>query len=240
MDSVKPVIRPKTKCDLVEEAIMSMIAKGHYSVGDKLPTENEFCEMFSVSRVTVREAVKRLNTLGIVSIQQGDGTYVKLVSADSVVKPMISSMVLQNLSVEGIYDARLFVEIGNARLAARNRNDSDIAEIKQLSDEMDKSLLNYNPVEFSDLDNRFHEAIAKAAGNAVLLSTYDNLKYLLRHYIEKTNFSFKTAEMSQGHHRQIFQFIHEGNEYLTGISMEQHLVHAKASLISALNNETER
>ena len=51
-------IAAKTKCDLTTDALMEMIARGDYKAGDRLPTEKELTEMVSVSRVTIREAIK--------------------------------------------------------------------------------------------------------------------------------------------------------------------------------------
>lgn len=234
------IIKTKTKCDMVAERIMNMIARGEYKVGDKLPSEYEFCDMFGVSRVTVREAIKRLNTHGVLSIQQGDGTYVRNVGVDSVVKTMYSNMVIQNLSVGEIYDARLFVEIGTVRLAARNRTEEELRKLSEIVESMKSLINNYDVASFSELDNTFHETIAHMSKNSVLRSTYDGLKELLLYYIEKTNFSYETAKISAEHHIQLLNHINERNEYMAGLVMEQHLIHAKESLIRSLGTEAER
>lgn len=63
--------------DRVAEELQAMIRSGEYKPGDKLPTEGELMEKFSVSRITVREAVRKLRTMGLVEVRQGDGTFVK-------------------------------------------------------------------------------------------------------------------------------------------------------------------
>ena len=234
MDNRQLKITSKTKCDLTTDALLAMIARGEYKAGDRLPTEKELTEMFSVSRVTIREAIKRLNSLGMVTIRQGDGTYLNQTDANSVVRPLMSTMVLSDLSIEEIYDARLFVEVGNVRLAARNRTEQDLNDLKELLQRMEKALDPYVSESFSFLDNRFHEMIGKISGNYVLSSTYSALEQLLQYYINTTNHSFETAKTSMFHHQHIVSYIEERNEYLAGVTMEQHVDHAKRALLQKL------
>lgn len=231
MENSPAKITTKTKCEMTTDALLAMIARGEYKAGDRLPTEKELTEMFSVSRVTIREAIKRLNSLGMVTIRQGDGTYLNHTDADSVVRPLMSTMVLNDLSIEEIYDARLFVEVGNVRLAARNRTEKDLVQLKELLASMEKTLDPYVSEEFSRLDNRFHEMIGKISGNYVLSSTYSALQQLLRYYISTTNHSYDTAKTSMFHHQHIVSYIEERNEYLAGVTMEQHVDHAKRALL---------
>ena len=69
-------IKSKSKCDLLTEEIIGQIVQGVYRPGDKLPPENELIAAYQVSRVTVRESLKKLSAMGIVSICQGDGTFI--------------------------------------------------------------------------------------------------------------------------------------------------------------------
>ena len=225
-------IKAKTKCDLTTEAILSMLASGAYKAGDRLPPEGELMELFAVSRVTLREALKRLNTMGVVTIRQGDGTYVQNPDVKNVVQPVISGMVVQSLSINELYDARMFIEVGMVRLAARNRKKEDMEALRKLLLGMEKTMDPFDSAEFSALDGMFHEMIGKLSGNHVLLSTYTALRELIRYYISRTNISFETAKTSLFHHSQIVGYIEAGNEYLAGVTMEQHVDHAKRALLA--------
>ncbi len=226
-------IKAKTKCDLTTEAILSMLASGEYKAGDKLPPEGELTEQLAVSRVTLREALKRLNTMGVLTIRQGDGTYVRDPDVKTVVQPLISGMVVQNLSTEELYDARLFIEVGTVRLAARKRKKADVEELREILSEMEKTLDPFDAEAFSLLDGQFHEMIGKISGNHVLLSTYTALRELIRFYIKQTNISYSTAKTSMFHHSQLVDYIEAGNEYLAGVTMEQHVDHAKRAYLAS-------
>ena len=57
------------------------------------------------------------------------------------------------------------------------------------------------------------------------------LQQLLHYYINTTNHSYETAKTSMFHHQQIVDYIAERNEYLSGVTMEQHVSHAKRALL---------
>lgn len=226
-------IKAKTKCDLTAEAILSMIASGEYKAGDKLPPEGELTERLAVSRVTLREALKRLNTIGVLMIRQGDGTYVRDPDVKTVVRPLMSGMVVQNLSTEELYDARLFIEVGTVRLAARKRKEEDVEDLNKILAEMEKTLDPFDSEAFSILDGRFHETIGRISGNHVLLSTFTALRELIHYYINQANISYTTAKTSMFHHSQLVGYIKAGNEYLAGVTMEQHVDHAKRAFLAS-------
>ncbi|MBR71761.1 MAG: hypothetical protein CMM30_02320 [Rhodospirillaceae bacterium] len=70
--------RPKTRYQKIVDTLVSDISHGRYTIGEKLPTESELCIKFKVSRHTVREALRRLNELGLVERRRGSGTIVKI------------------------------------------------------------------------------------------------------------------------------------------------------------------
>ena len=77
-----------TKCDYVVEQLKESIISGEFKSGDQLPPEGALCEKFGVSRITVREALKKLNMMGLVEIKQGKGTFVKTVDLGLFMKQL--------------------------------------------------------------------------------------------------------------------------------------------------------
>ena len=113
--------KKKYKYDIVADQILEEIRKGRWKVGDRLPPEAELALEFCVSRVCLREGLKKLNVLGIVKIMQGDGTYVNEVNPSEFMKPLFNLLTVTENDIDEIYNARLFVESGACRLAAKNR-----------------------------------------------------------------------------------------------------------------------
>ena len=102
--------KKKYKYDIVADQIIEEIRKGRWKIGDKLPPEGELAAELQVSRVCLREGLKKLNVLGIVKIMQGDGTYVNEVNPAEFMKPLFTLMTVTENNIDEIYDARIFVE----------------------------------------------------------------------------------------------------------------------------------
>lgn len=224
----------KTKCDIVVDEILSMIAKGVYKENDKLPPERYFVEYFGMSRVTIRESFKKLSMLGVIRIKQGEGTFVNKVNLGTMMQPLFSSIVLDNLSVAQIYDARLYVESGMARLAAKNAVPEQIERLQELIHEMDVEVENNDAGRFSQLDIAFHEYIGEMSQNHILDATYRTIKNILSKYITTSNLSPKTVTISQQYHRDIVAAIGKGDEREAGALMEKHVEITKENLIQRI------
>ena len=123
-----------TKCDFVMEQLKDMIITGVYKTGEKLPNEATLCENFGVSRITIREALKKLNMMGILDIRQGKGTFVKQVDLGLFMKPLYQLIDFEDVDIETIYSAREYVENGTARMAAQKRTEEDIERLMKLLD----------------------------------------------------------------------------------------------------------
>ena len=231
-------IKSKTKCDIVVEEILAMIVRGEYSENEKLPPEQYFVERFGVSRVTVREAFKRLNMLGVVSIYQGKGTFVKKVDLGTVMQPLFSAIVLDNLSVSQIYDARIYVESGTACLAARNASDKEIEGLEELLEEMDLIVKRRDAVRFCEMDIVFHEMIGKCSGNHIMLATYKTLKDVLGNYITGNILSMKIVECSHSYHKKIIEALKNRDEKAARETMEKHIELTRDSLIEYLDENS--
>lgn len=95
--------------DQVVAKIQEMISQKIYRPSEKLPVENELAEMFSVSRVTIREAFVKLSMIDIVDIRQGDGTFVKSVSPESFMKPLLTMLILDKKNLTDIYVTRIAI-----------------------------------------------------------------------------------------------------------------------------------
>lgn len=224
-------IKSKTKCDIVVEEILAAIVSGKYAKGEKLPPEQHFVEYFGVSRVTVREAFKRLNMMGVVSIYQGKGTFVEEVDLGMVMQPLLSMIIVNNLSISQIFDARCFVESGAAVLAARNATDEEIEDMEAMMEIMEVDVSRDDGVEFSKNDIVFHEMIGKCSRNHILLATYRMLEEVIEKYIVKKKLPTEIVYNSHAAHKQLVDAIKCRDERRARETMEKHIELTKNSLI---------
>ena len=153
----------------VEREIEDVILQKKILPGEKLPTENELCSMFGVSRTALREALHMLTARGLINIRKGSGIYVNDYSATHVTKPM--SMYLElNFDKEYVFHlikVRRILEPEIARMAAANRTENDVYQLKDLMYKFIKCRSDDFRRE-GELDKDFHSTLATASGNPIM------------------------------------------------------------------------
>ena len=164
--------------DTAAEAIRAEILARRWTIGEKLPNEATLSTMLSVSRGTVREAVRVLVSQGILETRQGSGTYV-LSTADTT-RPLTMA---RRAGLRDQFEARLALDAEAARLAALRRTPAVIAGLRTLLAERG----NYeggDKAAFIARDFAFHQAVIAASQNAVLIGMYDFFSALIAETIE--------------------------------------------------------
>ena len=149
----------------VASHIKALIRDNMLKPGEKLPNEMELCGLFSVSRPTIREAVKVLVSQGIIEIRRGKGTYVRQMPGISEDPLGLDFVVNPNMRLV-LIEARIIIEPGVARLAAQNADDEAIAAIGASVQEMEEIVLQNKVNIEAELD--FHRSIAEATKNPVI------------------------------------------------------------------------
>ncbi|MEV4620366.1 FadR/GntR family transcriptional regulator [Asanoa sp. NPDC049573] len=161
---------------LTDEAIdkiKEMIVSGALGPGDRLPKEADLAERLGLSRNSLREAVKALSIIKVLDVRQGDGTYVTSLSPDLLLESL--SFVVdfhRDDTVLQFLEVRRILEPAATALASRRMNDSDIAKLQRVLDELGASP-SVEALVANDLE--FHRAIAAGSGNAALCSLIDGL-----------------------------------------------------------------
>ena len=151
----------------VEENLLNFIQETPILVGEKIPNEFELAEKFKAGRSTIREAVKTLESKGVLEVRQGCGTFV--ISSSTVEDdPLRLGRYNDKLKLAlELFDVRLMIEPEIAAYAAMNAADEDIAELTKLCDEVENLYLSgKNHVR---KDTEFHKKIAHCSRNRVAL-----------------------------------------------------------------------
>ncbi|MCL6273736.1 FadR family transcriptional regulator [Muricauda sp. 2012CJ35-5] len=179
----EPIAKRKSLSGLVEAELTKAIQKGKYRPLEKIPTENELCSIFNVSRTVVREAVKGLNAKGIVDVRKGSGVYVSEMSIQNAAETLnlffgLSSN--QDIIIHTI-DSRAMIEPIIAAQSANIRNDKHIAELKKNMEQMHLCALD-NKVKEAELDNQFHRILLNCVDNLVISLLIDPIFNLTPKY----------------------------------------------------------
>lgn len=225
----------------IEESIETAIRKKQYLAGQKLPTEGELCKLFSVSRTVVREAFRRLSARGLVVIRQGSGAFVNEISSESAIGSI-------NLYLELTDDGNMIFDIIRARelfepeiaaTAALHRTPEDLEQLAANIDELRNCPLEDIERE-TDIDSRFHIAIAKATRNTVvslmMMPIFDSLPKVKRSIFTKNKIADRPAEKTLliQFHEDIYQAIKSGNPMEASYVMRAHLKRGAKNFINSL------
>lgn len=172
----------------VTDQLRAEIAAGRWSVGDRIPTEPELCEMTGTARNTVREAVQSLVHAGLLERRQGSGTYVIATDEQEVLLGEYFSAARRR----DLMELREALDVTAAVLAARRRDDADVASLRELLDRRNRLWRREgvdDPAERSELisaDLAVHRAIVVASHNQVYLAFYDSLLPALRAFVDES------------------------------------------------------
>jgi GntR family transcriptional repressor for pyruvate dehydrogenase complex len=157
--------------------IKTMIAEGRLKSGDQLPPERDLAEKFLVSRTSVREALRALESVGLIEIRPGEGTFVREVSMEALVEPLALVLLSQRAMIEELFEARRMLEPVIARLAAQRATKDEVQEMERILEAQAKEISSGNTGLAQDA--AFHAAIGTAAHNRAITRIVHALMDLL-------------------------------------------------------------
>jgi GntR family transcriptional repressor for pyruvate dehydrogenase complex len=215
--------RPERLGDRLYGQILDQIVNGTLKEGDKLPSENQICQAFHVSRPTVREALMRLQADGLVLTRQGSGTYVQRRPSDSLTRlAKVSDIAGMLRSLE----VRIALEAQAALLAAQRHTPKQLERIASALEAL-RADMESNGIP-ARKDFEFHLAVAEASGNAL----FPELLSMLNETIEQSMTvalsltragSKERARRVIEEHEAIVDGIRQGDAEAAELAMRYHL-----------------
>ena len=189
--------------------------------GDKLPAERELAEMLGVSRSSIRDAIRRLEIMGMVAPRQGAGTVVREISPDALVSPLANVIAHKRQLVGELLDFRRMLE---PPLAARAATHASTGDIGAMEDILRRQSMKVRSGELAvEEDSEFHYRIARASGNSVVLKVLDVVMDLLRETRERSLQSAGRPQKSLAGHRRILAAIRRRDPSTAQAAMRQHI-----------------
>ncbi|MGQ9824976.1 MAG: FadR/GntR family transcriptional regulator [Desulfotomaculales bacterium] len=209
--------------DIVRQ-IRNKIFEYKLTVGDRLPSEKKLCEIFGVSRMTLREAIRVLELSGLVEVKVGSkgGIFVANTVDQGVVQSFLTCFKLNKFSVQDFYKARSILETGIAAEAARIH---DLTYLEQLRKNLKQCENLKNPDSTSlRLSREFHVILARATHNLLLEQICKSLIELsnLLNIGERVNMKLFWKEIISGH-SEIIQAFETGDVTRTQDAMSRHI-----------------
>ena len=204
---------------VILEEIQRLIAEGKFRPGDSLPSEMELAERFGVGRSSIREATRVLQLLGVVEVIQGKGTFVR----EPGILPLVVdwSRITQQDIIPEVMEARQFVEVLLARLAAERATLEDIESLHQALQHSAETLLNIETNIRAGVD--FHLALADAAHNRVLALMYRTIRDLYLETARRTRVSAEVARDRFHDHERLLKAVMDRDPEAAAQAMTEHL-----------------
>lgn len=206
--------------DSTAQQIIKMIEEDNrFSVGDKLPNENDFAAELGVSRSTLREAIKILTTNGMLEIKRGRGTFV---TSNTTVDCANLNDIESGL--DDLFEMRLMFEPECAYLAAKRATDEEIETICYYGEEIEKKILSGEDRTFEE--QKFHESIANATHNSFVKQFMPIIFNAIKKGVVVLTKNQDVSDDNMNDDRLIMEFIKKRNAEGARTAMKLHIIHA--------------
>lgn len=146
--------------------IKAYIASNNMRVGDALPPEAALARLLGISRPSLREGIKALESVGVLQARHGEGVYVAGFSFDSIVDNLPYSMVADNAQLQHLLEVRTALEVGMIPKIVHLISTEDMAVLENLAARMQQ--LAEDGQDFSEEDCLFHTTLFQCLGNPFL------------------------------------------------------------------------
>jgi GntR family transcriptional repressor for pyruvate dehydrogenase complex len=215
--------------------IRRLIADGQLKSGDRLPPERDLAERFRVSRTSVREALRALQSTGLIEIRAGEGTFVREVSVEALVEPLALVILAQREGIAELYEARRLLEPPLAGLAARRASEDEVAEMARILEVQAREVAAGRTGLAQDA--AFHAAIAQATHNRAITRLITALLDLLSQSREESLQTPGRPQRSHQDHRRVLAAIEARDPEAAELAMLEHLIAVEALVMDRTADE---
>lgn len=198
-----------------------IVEEDRLRTGDKLPSERELSERLKVGRSSVREALRALELLGLITTRKGEGTFIENYRHNKLFDILGYYLLRDRKTSKDLIEMRIMLELDAVKLACRRSTDKYIQIMEKTIEEAElKIKQGLVPVEE---DFEFHRAIARASKNAVLHRIWIPIVEYSKTVKEESLLKTGRIDMMVEEHRAILQAIREGNEEEARVRLKEHL-----------------
>jgi DNA-binding FadR family transcriptional regulator len=225
MMTSSPTVSSRRLHEQVLNALVESIVAEKFASGDSLPSEAEMCEVYGVSRSSVREALRVLAEKGLIEVRHGLGTRVNPPERWDFLDPLVLSARRRNHAMAPIFDdlheARKILECEVAALAAERSSTEDTARLALTLEDLRESLS--DPGAFADAAFAFHLVLFESARNRVLLRMAAPIREVLAYTIQVASAMPGALETGLSEREAIYRAVIAGDSAAARDAMAAHL-----------------
>jgi len=236
----KKIKEPRISETIVDQ-VFQAILRGDLKPKDKLPSENELCEIFGVSRVTVREAIRYLDQLGTLEIRQGStgGSFIKEVNLEEIAVQMCNVLRMANVTFLHLAEARASLERMILRelipaerrphlIQAMEENIKKASVYYQSEDDNSRVLANFE----------FHALIAEMTNNPIIILMHKIIVELSLRFFKNVKSSTSIGGSTLDQHAQIAELLKQGKIEEAAELCANHICQVSGGIVEKSNEQT--
>ena len=211
--------------------IHELIRRGKLKAGDQLPSERELAETFKVSRTSVREALRTLETKGLIISRTGMGNFIADLPIESLVAPLAKLLIEEKAALADIFELRKLIEPHIAALAAERATNRDIERMKAILEKQSAAVSRGDTG--VEADAELHFAIGQATQNQALEKLVSGLMEILSHSREESLQPLDRRRASIESHRKILTAIEQHDKAKAQRAMFHHIEQVEDNVLSS-------
>jgi GntR family transcriptional repressor for pyruvate dehydrogenase complex len=225
----EPVSRQKTY-ELVAERLLGLISSRHLGPGDAIPSERELVGLYSVGRSSIREALRMLESKGVIR-GAGNGSFAVAEFGNTLNNSLDFLLSVDEADYGELFEVRRILEGEAAALAASRRGDDDVARMMAEIEAMELGL--GSEESFITADLRFHLTIAEASGNRLIAHLMNAIRSLLQRSLSSAYHIPGSPEGAVVLHGLILEAISSGHPEEARQRMQEHVSRVERDIIGA-------
>lgn len=208
---MKPINKEErnTLSQIVSESLKQYILDNSMANGQKLPPERELVTTLGVSRSVLREALRSLESAGILSIRHGEGAFVQMQDLSPLFEQMLFMWKMDNKKIVDLLELRRVFELAAIGQAVHSAKEEDFLRLADLAEQMEKSTGDTKRVQ--DTDIAFHRALIKATHSDLFMQISDLIvEYFSR--VPHSHMNSVQVAKSAREHKQIVDALRSRNK----------------------------
>lgn len=238
MEKLLTPLKIEDRYYLVQQALKKYILDNNMKPGSRLPTELELSKSLGISRTSLREALKGLQSLGVIEIRVGEGTFVRAFNFDAILDNLCYGLLINGAQVLELLQTRKALESYFIDKTILKKTEKVTMELQNILMRFEKKVERNEDIR--EVDEEFHVTFFKPLGNSVLIQVIHLFWKALNALREKSLIIEPDLKGSLKRHQDILRFYIEKNVDEAKLAMERHFESPEMRLMKAMQIKDNR
>ena len=213
----------------IQEQLKLYIIENEMKSGDPFPTEHDLAEKLGISRTSIREALKRLETLGIIEVRPGVGRFIGELNFKAILKGLPYNLEMDTKNFQEVLEVRFCLESWFIAKDINKFSKESIAQSKEILKKLEIQVLNnLEEKESVEIHSQFHCALYKNSDNSLLINLIKIFSTIQRNLVLLHRYKTKDRNLFIRQHKLLLEAIEKRDSRLAQKRLEEHFAEAIA------------